>query len=309
LLEADQQVPMLGTSTFYDGLAEIVFQDSMIYMADNSPRIYRLNPKLKVLKQIYNIGKGPGEFTSITDIDYKNDSLYVFTRSQRKIIVYDSTSKFVRELSVKNITGQDMAIIGNKIYLSAPFAEKPIIKLDFSGNKIQAFGQKTADQESYNIYRNERILLSYDNSLIAVSPSKPIVRTYNLDGDLISEKRIEHPLLKDRIDYVEEFHSKPASNGALGLAFLFRDAVIFNNKLFVIAHTSSKEQNESNFAFVLAFDLKENGQLSYSNEYKLFRPDRNNRLFGIDLGFVNDNTMLIYDLTSKNIFLFKDESI
>lgn len=309
VLEADQQVSMLGGSTFFDGLTEIVYRNGIIYMADNSPRIFRLDSGLKIVKQIYSIGKGPGEFTSISDIDYDKDSLYVFTRSQGKIIVYDSTSTFIRELSVKDIAGRDMTIKNNKIYLSTPFARRPITIFDIMGNKIKTFGQQTANQESYNVYRNERMLLINHDKLIAVSPSEPVIWIYDLDGKLISKKRIEHPLLKDRIDHIEEFHSKPSSNGGLALAFLFEDAVIFEDKLYLLALTTVEEETEHKFAFVLSFDIEENGKLTYLKEYKLFRPNRNNRLFGIDLGFIDKNNLIIYDLRSKNIYSFEDERI
>jgi len=298
-----EKVTMFSDSTFFGDLQEIIYQDSMFYLSDNPPKILKLNQNLELTETIHSIGKGPSEFNWISDISYNSDSLYMYDHSQSKFLVYDNNTTFIREFLLE-ATGNifSFAVSNNRIYISTPFAENPITMFDKKNGKIvKTFGVQSADTASFNVYRNGRHLLISNDKLIAVSESDPVVRLFNLSGELLSTTRIKHSLIADRIAHIKETYKKPSPKGGYRLAILFRDAVVHDGKLYLIAVTQSEDIIE-NFTFVLIYDIKEDGSnLNPLQALKLYKKDRTDRLYGTELAVANDKIIVFDDVLTRII--------
>ncbi|MDR9417911.1 6-bladed beta-propeller [Gracilimonas sp.] len=311
VLESDQEFLVFGDSVFYDGVERFARSDETFYVADKSARIFRLNKNIQLLGVIENIGRGPGEFTFVSDISFSRDSLYVFSRSQAKIVVFDNKDQFIREIPIEKFGGARHMEVGQNglIYLSTPFSDKPITIFNSNGEKIKSFGEQTADPEDFNVYRNERILALHNDKLIAASPSDPLIWVYDLEGKLLYKLNIDHPKLENRIAEIKDSYEKPSPQGGYMLVILFEDITIHNDNLYVSTVTRTENEPAPKYTLVLSYKINDNGELIYTNEYELYRQNRNKRLSGVKIGLVQENKFLLYDLIDKTIHLFEDQEI
>lgn len=71
--------------------AILSINDDAIIIEDNRKYIYRFDTLGKMIWKLDAVGRGPGEYVQIRDIevDYDNDTLYILDNYQRKIIRYD----------------------------------------------------------------------------------------------------------------------------------------------------------------------------------------------------------------------------
>lgn len=306
-LEPIQKISVLSDSTFFGDIADMEFSDGYMYLVDNSPQIFQLSKGLELTGRIDQAGKGPGEFTGISKISLIEDSLFVYDRTQTKILVFDSANNFVREFT-PNFTTPTIAVNNrSQIYLSTPSKSKIITVLNKRGEEINAFGEQTVGKQDVNVRRNERLLFINDNKLVAVPKSDPFVKVYNLKGDLLSKKKIDHPLLQKRVSNIEDSYKD--INNAGWLTILFKDANVHNNKLYLLIHTHVRPDPEPKYAFVLAYNIGEDGDLTLANAFKLFRTNRENRLYGFRLAALSDHRLMVYDLRGKSLLIFEDERI
>lgn len=304
VLKPTTQLTMLSDSSFFGDIWAMGASKEYIYATDNSPQILQLDYDLTLSGRIDDVGKGPGEFTSVASLCIVDDSLFVYNRSEAKILVYDSNNNFIREIGLNNPYSMDFAVDKkSRIYLSTPYRDNPITVLNATGQKINTFGNNSANKKSVNARRNERYLFIRDNKLIAVSRSDPFIKVFSLAGGLLSQTEIDHPLLQNRIDYIKETYETNQYSGSLSI--LFYDATALQNSIYFLAHTHVRGNPEPNYTFVIAYTLQKNGKLTYENAYKLFRPNPKNRLYGFRLTAFGKRKLMIYDLKGKSLLTYE----
>jgi hypothetical protein len=94
-LETNKQSLIGHTSAICVGKTSI-----LISTAEMTPGIFRFSTEGKFLNKIGAMGKGPGEFTDISNLEVMPDSttFYVQGRDMRKILEYTFDGKFIREI-------------------------------------------------------------------------------------------------------------------------------------------------------------------------------------------------------------------
>ncbi|MFN1834993.1 6-bladed beta-propeller [Balneola sp. MJW-20] len=113
--KTDLSVDLIPTDslTLNDGLSRIdgvimayhKIGDDQFILGDNKPGLY-LFDKNEMIRRFGNIGQGPCEFTEISATDVDDDTLYILSSEQVKIIGFDiSSGECVGEFSHKTMSG------------------------------------------------------------------------------------------------------------------------------------------------------------------------------------------------------------
>lgn len=79
--------------------------DSSIYVSDGS-RLLLFGRDGKFLRQIGSSGKGPGEYSRITDFIIDKDNREIFILSSRVVLVYDFNGQFKRDFKIDFLSTQ-----------------------------------------------------------------------------------------------------------------------------------------------------------------------------------------------------------
>lgn len=99
-------------------VTKLIYQNNLIYIADNTSRsifVFDMSGKLKT--KIHANGNGPGEYTEIWYFTVHGTDIIVYDINISKLLFYDASGKFIRDIDTSKIWGTDLFCIGDKIYL------------------------------------------------------------------------------------------------------------------------------------------------------------------------------------------------
>jgi hypothetical protein len=311
ILTAVKKITQFNDTTFFRDMSSMLLADSSLYV-DGTDKIYRLGPHMRLTGSMGRKGKGPGEFTAITDMDFVNDSLYVYDRIQAKILVYDANNHFAREIGVQEAYSFSFAVDRqDNIFLSTPQSNHLITELDAHDTKIRTFGQNTIEKNSPHFERNGRMLFIHNKDLIAVGKSEPLVAVYHLNGTLIHKTRIDPRQIRGLITAIKKKNKGPLKHPHFKfLAILFNDAAMYKNNLYLMATKVAPPGHsfKKKYVFVFKYKLESNGDLTFERAFKLFRPNHKKLLYGLRLA-VGKHKLFVFDMQSGALFEFKDSRL
>jgi hypothetical protein len=314
-LTASKKITAFNDTTFFTGTEMMLFADNnSLYIADDINKIYRLGLHLNLIASMGRKGKGPGEFTGISDIGFANDSLYVYDREQAKIVVYDGNNRFAREIGISDNSGYNI-VVDNQghIFLSTPDRNHLITEFDAHGHKIRSFGQNTVAKNSHHFLRNKRILFIHKKKLIAVAPSEPVVTVYRLDGTSLHKTEINPPHIQKLTERVKKGNKKPLKSPYFNsVSLIFVSAAMYKSKLYLMEAMHTKKNTNTwphKFTYVFKYQLKPNGGLTFKRTFKLFRHNHHKLLYGFRLAAMKKHKLLVYDLQSGALVEFKDKHL
>jgi hypothetical protein len=70
------------------------------YYGTASTSLFVYNLQGKLLSKISNQGKGPEEYTSLTDFEIKGDEIYIMDSDSKKILVFDIDNNYLRSIDI-----------------------------------------------------------------------------------------------------------------------------------------------------------------------------------------------------------------
>ncbi|MCW9712236.1 6-bladed beta-propeller [Aliifodinibius salicampi] len=309
-----KNVSGLNDSTFIANVSSIESIHNQfflsLYLGGGSSQILQLGPDLDLRGIIQRNGKGPGEFTSVTDMSIINDSLYVYNETQAKILVFDHNKKFIRETKISEASASHMAVDERShFFLSTPSRSDPITKFSAEGQQITTFGRNTIGEDSRHYRRNSRMLFIYNDRLIAIGRSEPVLEVYSLEGTFLSTTRIDPPEIHELIAYVREENEDP---DARGFSLLFFDAAIHNNNIYLLVAKHPNENTkayDTNFTFLFKYKLNTGGGVTHEQTFKLFRSDQDKLMYGSALAVTDDHKIIVNDMMGKSLLMYEDERL
>lgn len=99
-------------------ITELILQNDLIYIADNLSKsvfVFDLNGKL--ISRVHAVGSGPGEYVTISGFTVFDDRMIVFDHMLRRLLIYDSSGRFIRSIDTSAVWGEDLFVLGKYIYL------------------------------------------------------------------------------------------------------------------------------------------------------------------------------------------------
>ena len=207
-------------------------------------------------------GKGPGEFLQPGSVFVKNDTIYVVEASKQSLQLYNLQGLFLESYKLPlnfNYTGRTYLDSSLVMYGSLRIGPKPIIIQNLkTGENIKTGNDFNNVQ--INALAGFHFLGVDKNHLIVVAKYRPLLYKMNKEGFMIdSLDFISAKLFEDHNYAIELLTTSQSSHSSFTFNY-FKDAVVFNSRLFV-----------------LAFFLKPNEPV-YDGETKLIE-------FSIDNGF------------------------
>ncbi|HYW34347.1 MAG TPA: 6-bladed beta-propeller [Balneolaceae bacterium] len=326
-LSARSKITQFNDTTFFSYIGTMTAAKSSMYVwGGKTNKLYHLNRRLKLLGTLGSTGKGPGEFTSLRDMSFVNDSLYAYDPAQAKILVYDNKNDFVRGIGLPDNSGWRMAVDSRShIFLPTPDRSHPITELNAHGHIIRAFGQNTVGKNSFHFRRNLRMLIIQNNKLISVPLTEPFIKTYSLKGQLLYKTPIDRPDIHKLISLVQKQNGGNSASGVNikkgngsthpqvhSLSPLFSDAAIHKNNLYLLVRAVWGKANlNKKFTLLLDYRLQNNGKVVYKRTFKLFRANHQHPLLGEKLIAPGDHTLIVFNETKSEeaLLVFKDPQI
>ncbi len=308
-LESYKLIKDFGKGQFYRNIKDIVSAENNFILGGTAPSIIVLNENFLLQTRVAKEGRGPGEFTSLSEFEIKENLIYVLNAAEQKIISYTINGIFKNEIGLPQYTWSFAMDDQGYIYISSPYtSEFSITKIDHEGNVLDRFGSILADPESQAVLRNEKYLNVMENRLIVVYGSDPRISIYTLDGELLQTQYINHSTIEHRVqmatNYWAEFNPKPGVNSAI---ILFKDAETYKSTLYILPYTSSEYTLSD---YVLAYNFNSNkDSLILKKVFKLSPVIKDEGVNSQIIGpiFENEKTgFMVFDLHSNYLIYYEN---
>lgn len=201
LLDDVEQSVLIGEIT------EVRATDKYLYIYDRfSSTIYQYNYSGELIQKYHHVGRGRGEYITITtfDVDTRNGNVSVYDVSSSKMLVYSSNDEFLYSFKIEEDVPRDFALLDNGDYLFLTYdymkgARRGIWQCDSLG----AFKKQLVEIDA-NFKYASGIIPSYfrhignkvyvkgpeDNSYLYHISSDTIVASYKVHTGIKIPKRI-----------------------------------------------------------------------------------------------------------------------
>ncbi|HYW35199.1 MAG TPA: hypothetical protein VE868_07325 [Balneolaceae bacterium] len=226
-------------------LYHLTCSDSSLIAADhktNKISIIGYNGS-KITHVFGRTGRGPGEFNGANYAVPEGGKLYVTDGRNKRIDVFN-TSNWSPDTTISAaFSGTRFVVTGKNIYLSVPDLSNPgpIMRINKKNHTVSYFGRWLTEKQPM---RNMFHLLRYQDKIIAVGFTKPVVRFYNKKGTLLAA----HNLGADK-DLASIMAIKRRSSHQLGsrnIVIVFPDVSIYKHYL-MLTFTRKLHGKENHF--------------------------------------------------------------
>jgi hypothetical protein len=98
-LKIDTIINQLSDSTFFSDIRSLFYYNNKFFVSDyNRDQIFILDKDLRLIKTLGRKGNGPGEFSGVSHLYVRNDSIYAFNDYRRSIELYDTTGEYLKTI-------------------------------------------------------------------------------------------------------------------------------------------------------------------------------------------------------------------
>lgn len=157
------------------GKSSITISENYIGIYDYKNHLYKLFTRQgEFLHTIGSIGQGPGEYKILYDsqIDEKNNRIYLFPWTTQKVLVYDLDGRYVEDIILCRLVHKGCFMVDpfkkQLSILNLPFMGNPVAWLqDFEGNVMDEI--LAPQLELLPDYSNEIMNIRYNDSLMSFS--------------------------------------------------------------------------------------------------------------------------------------------
>ncbi len=135
---------------------KIILYDNKLFASDGS-RIIVFDNKGKYLFKIEKLGRGPGEYTDITDLIISNNTIILISRMTKKLITYDISGNFIKEYPLYYWASHMCVLSDSLLVINADYVITPENSHKFHVLNINSF------EEVYSYYPISEAKSNYMN--------------------------------------------------------------------------------------------------------------------------------------------------
>lgn len=164
-------------------------------------QLFMFDDQGNFIKKIGRAGQGPGEFGNPFCMTTTSDSIIVADNSNMRIQYYDLDGNFIRDFKIFKAL-IDITVNTEGLIYAAPLRINPeyslVDVLDKNGKLLTSFGKARFGEKSTSFISNMvKISMNNKNDLYLAFNSFPLVCKYSADGNLQTEFKLEHKVLKE----------------------------------------------------------------------------------------------------------------
>lgn len=215
----------------------VMDQDSNLIIADNMGcQILKFSLSGKVLKIFGRQGQGPGDLLYPNSISCGNNKIFVTEAGNSRIQIFDSNGNYLSSFKVTS-PPKSMDYYDGKIYainISLYDEKEPLVAVYNSKGKIlKKFGELVKFKDNLHPYTSNAFLKIYNDRLYVLFTYYPLLRIYNLNGDLLKVYDFKKRGYKDRVPENYEWSKLKAGKKVLHTKYLFKAFDVNREGIFI----------------------------------------------------------------------------
>jgi hypothetical protein len=192
----------ISPDAIYIGGGESFYEDKAgkIYIPDfKNDEVLVFNAQGSLVSRFGRFGQGPGEFQMPRDIYISENRILIREAMNLRFQWFDMAGKYIG--GFKAFKPYHSFVFGEgKIYAAAGLSQPPISGrdsclidiMDYEGRVLRSFGKPLGVPiHSYLILNSTRITYDRDGNIIVAFRFYPLIRKYDIKGDLLAEYSIK----------------------------------------------------------------------------------------------------------------------
>jgi hypothetical protein len=183
-------------------------------------------------------GKGPGELLQPGSLFVLNDTIYVYESSKQSLQLYDLKGEYLESFKLPlGFNSAERFFLDSSLVLygSIKSGPKPIIIKNLKTGDIIKTGNNYNNVQA-NALAGFHFLDMDKNHLIVVAMFRPLLYKMNKEGFMIDSLDLASFKLFEDHNYAIELLTSNQSSHSSFTFFYFKDAAVFNSRLFVLAY-------------------------------------------------------------------------
>jgi len=269
-IEAIQVLTELSDSSFLKTVEHINYHENFIYVSDSyNGRVLKLDKDLNLVLSIGQNGEGPEDFLGVRCSAVYDDTLYVASPGNLKMVRFTTNGEFIDTYKLQNYNMIFNYFCINKggLYFNSALDSLPFVKFDRFMNRQFAFGDWIVPvNEERKVASNNFHVLSFQGKVLTVQVEEPLINLYEEDGALLLSKYIDAEVFKSRLNFKKNQLENPSAQKAIYM--LFYSVTSYENKLYLLYVDHNKDNNIPQCDKVVEL-LYENNDFKINNIYQL----------------------------------------
>lgn len=219
------------------GANSISWKNGFLYISNSRANdILKFDLNGNLLKKIGRFGQGPEEFNYPKRVINHNGELIVYDSFNRRLQYFDDEGKYIRGIKLFK-TYTDIAIDDSGKIIATPMSKlyqtKLIDILNSEGMLLKEFGEPL-EAAKRNITMNQIKIALNKSEIYAAFVHFPIVRKYNLEGDLIAEFKISNASMEERAKYNLKQSKKQEKGEKVGVSHVIESIRVANDCIYLM---------------------------------------------------------------------------
>lgn len=231
-------------STLIADLSDVDLNDDYIYFVDKkNHKLIRYNIKTKMIEQVGQAGRGPGDFNEPSEVRINGQYIFVYEEGNARVQIFDKKLEYVSEISVRTTFSGKVSFFDvndNSLFISSPVSSSDehvvqVYEFDRPFNRVFGFMPRSV------AVGEENIAINIMN--IRIDAEDRIYVSYNgLPHIFIFDKMLNKiNALILRGDYVDDFYNfipdrlnSQSLKNRDNVRSLIRSFDILDDKLFIL---------------------------------------------------------------------------
>ncbi len=292
---------------------KVKIKGGKIYIMDKSGphQVFIFDMNGNFIREIGKRGKGPGEHTMLCDFDVDdNGKIYLYSRQQKKIFIYDSDNSFIKEHKL-SFFADGFNLLKNGKYIFSVLKENNIKRKDIHKKhpKVLITDSLFNIEKTYFSYNNNcldnkgntNLFSEFSDGLLYNKPVNDTIFLFDWEGNLkqgyyinFGEKTLPNNFKNDYTLYSQEkdksfwyMYQTPLifSSNIIGNIYMGRNKGLFlydiSNNEFQVEEYSVKDFNHTK-AIIPLYTLNDSTIISYM-DYEIYSATSEKELLSEDM--------------------------
>ena len=283
------EIPVEGEVTLYKPYHLLPDVDGNVYVVDYAIyKILRFDSKGKYVRSYGGgMGRGPGEFASVTDVGIVRDSIiYVVDPTNRRILFFaKEDGSLIDTRTSREAAYYRYVVTDTGIEYVKPLSHKYPFE-SRTGKEVVGFGKLLQNHEAQGHLLTSGQIHAYKEWMIYVPYRYPVIMIYDRSGNLVRAKKI--------INYDSNFKEPRIVENEIGGMVGYKpegeptsiESSVYEDELFVFAKAGDQG----------AIDVYEAESAEYKYSFRTPEPRmsyvKKNRMYQV----VGDTTVVVYSI-------------
>jgi hypothetical protein len=298
----------VSDDVFINYLSDFQYFNGSIYLIDFKNNLIQLNSELSLQNSINITGNGPGEGNELSSLVVDSSGIYIFNNSKLSILHYDHELSFLKEVQsdgLWSVFNTSIVREDSIILTTNNMSDQLITTINLTKNVDDSTIHYNLSDKKFgfvqqDFYLNQYTIVSDREYLILANESQPEIILI----DKLSKREVK-TIRFDKIEYLqntfkkmEEFNSQESNVN--GVMILVHDAVLHNNKLYLLVITRDRRFSFSNS--LIEFKVK-GEKIEPSRIYQLNSETDEDVPWLTNILFVNE-TLIAFDAKDFNFYKY-----